>query len=273
MSRDHVLALSHLLEAASAAATPTPTSSIAPSLPSFNNLAHKVITYLRNSSIPVLHGLSNSKFARAKAEFDFSFPPDLRVVLSAGLLVSPGFPDWRAPTSSRLQLHASLDLPIETRSSHTLWPDLNRRKGEAGRKGGGGWPTVDDDAALSMVGAHYVISVDGGGGDIFGEGIDTSSVGEKGRLVVGKSGLEECTKGIRTPMILPNKGMKICTLKVNPIVDYAFQMADQLIAFLSCAEHTYQSTTATISKSKGGTTSNGDVFHYGQKEKRPLGER
>ncbi|KAK9157138.1 hypothetical protein Scep_003712 [Stephania cephalantha] len=61
-----------------------------------------------------------------------------------------------------------------------------------------------------------------------------------------------------------------CTLKVNPIVDDAFQMADQLIAFLSGAEHTYQSTTATISQSKGGTTSNGDVLHYGRKEKRPL---
>ncbi|KAK9148645.1 hypothetical protein Scep_007402 [Stephania cephalantha] len=55
--------------------------------------------------------------------------------------------------------------PTQTRSGHTLWPDLNRRKGEAGRKGGGGWPTMDDDAALSMVGAHCVISVDCGGGE------------------------------------------------------------------------------------------------------------
>ncbi|KAK9111952.1 hypothetical protein Scep_019471 [Stephania cephalantha] len=96
--------------------------------------------------------LSPTPGRRAEAEFGFSFPPDLRVVLSVGLPISPGFPDWRAPTASRLQLRASLDLPIsitssiatlqkpptQTRSGHTLRPDLNRRKGEAGRKGGGG---------------------------------------------------------------------------------------------------------------------------------------
>ncbi|KAK9166362.1 hypothetical protein Scep_001553 [Stephania cephalantha] len=121
----HVAGLRRLsARAASAAASPT--SSTAPSLPSFNNLAHKVITHLRNSSIPVLPGLSDSEFARAEAEFGFSFPPDLRAVLSAGLPVSPGFPDWRAPTASRLQLRASLDLPIAAVSlqiaRNSLWP-------------------------------------------------------------------------------------------------------------------------------------------------------
>ncbi|KAK9127865.1 hypothetical protein Syun_016662 [Stephania yunnanensis] len=68
--------------------------------PSFNNLAHEVITHLRNSSIPILPGLSNYEFVRAEAKFGFSFPPDLRTVLSVSLPISLGFPDWRAPTAS-----------------------------------------------------------------------------------------------------------------------------------------------------------------------------
>ncbi|KAK9088666.1 hypothetical protein Scep_027748 [Stephania cephalantha] len=58
-----------------------------------------------------------------------------------------------------------------------------------------------------------------------------------------------------------------CTLKVNLIVDDVFQMADQVIAFLSGAEHTYEKSIATASQSEGGTTSTKDVLHYSQKEK------
>ncbi|KAK9096939.1 hypothetical protein Sjap_022436 [Stephania japonica] len=92
----HVAGLRRLSARAASAATSTPSAS-APSLPSFTTLAHKVITHLRNSSVTVLPGLSDPEFARAEAEFGFSFPPDLRAVLSAGLPVGPGFPDWRAP--------------------------------------------------------------------------------------------------------------------------------------------------------------------------------
>ncbi|CAL1408659.1 unnamed protein product [Linum trigynum] len=78
---------------------------------SFTSLADKVITHLRSSGIQVQPGLSDPEFARAEAEFGFSFPPDLRAVLSAGLPVGPGFPDWRSH-GARLHLRASLDLPI-----------------------------------------------------------------------------------------------------------------------------------------------------------------
>lgn len=93
-------------------------------LVSFSSLADKVITHLRNSGIQVQSGLSDAEFARAEAEFGFAFPPDLRAVLSAGLPVGPGFPDWRAG-GSRLHLRASLDLPIAAISfqiaRNTLW--------------------------------------------------------------------------------------------------------------------------------------------------------
>ncbi|KAK9083388.1 hypothetical protein Scep_029859 [Stephania cephalantha] len=52
-------------------------------------------------------------------------------------------------------------------------------------------------------------------------------------------------------------------IKVNLTIDEAFQMANQVIAFLSDAEHTYHSTTATASESEGGTTSTEDILHYG----------
>ncbi|KAH7566585.1 hypothetical protein ACOSP7_023146 [Xanthoceras sorbifolium] len=81
-------------------------------LVSFSSLAEKVITHLKTSGIQVQPGLSDAEFARAEAEFGFAFPPDLRAILSAGLPLGPGFPDWRATGTARFHLRASLDLPI-----------------------------------------------------------------------------------------------------------------------------------------------------------------
>ncbi|XP_044469766.1 uncharacterized protein LOC123199037 [Mangifera indica] len=96
------------------AAAPSPSNSLPArnSLLSFSSLADKVITHLKNSGIPVQPGLSDAEFARAEAEFGFVFPPDLRAVLSSGLPLGPGFPDWRAAGSARFHLRALLDLPI-----------------------------------------------------------------------------------------------------------------------------------------------------------------
>ncbi|XP_073146628.1 uncharacterized protein [Henckelia pumila] len=108
--------------AASAPSTPLPPRN---SLVSFASLADKVMTHLRNSGIRVQPGLSESEFALAEAEFGFAFPPDLRAVLSAGLPVGAGFPDWRSVGSARLHLRASIDLPIASVSFHiarnALW--------------------------------------------------------------------------------------------------------------------------------------------------------
>ncbi|PKA65641.1 hypothetical protein AXF42_Ash013055 [Apostasia shenzhenica] len=91
-------------------------------LQSFSPLAEAVISHLRASGVTVLPGLSDAEFARVEAEFGFSFPPDLRAVLSLGLPAGPGFPDWR----SRCRLRASIDLPIAAVSLQiargAIWP-------------------------------------------------------------------------------------------------------------------------------------------------------
>lgn len=124
----HVAGLRRL--SARAAAAPATGAAATPSLParngllSFSSLAEKVISHLRSSGVQVQPGLSDAEFALAEAEFGFAFPPDLRAVLSAGLPVGAGFPDWRSP-GARLHLRASLDLPIAAISfqiaRNTLW--------------------------------------------------------------------------------------------------------------------------------------------------------
>ncbi|PIN19199.1 hypothetical protein CDL12_08126 [Handroanthus impetiginosus] len=119
----HVAGLRRLsARAATAPSTPLPPRN---SLLSFTSLADKVISHLKSSGIPVQSGLSESEFALAEAEFGFAFPPDLKAVLSAGLPVGAGFPDWRSSGSARLQLRASIDLPIASISFHiarnALW--------------------------------------------------------------------------------------------------------------------------------------------------------
>ncbi|XP_023518713.1 uncharacterized protein LOC111782143 [Cucurbita pepo subsp. pepo] len=114
----------------SARAAAAPSAAITPSHPpragllSFSSLAEKVMTHLRKAGVEVQSGLSVAEFARAEAEFGFAFPPDLRAVLSAGLPVGPGFPDWRS-SGARQHLRATLDLPIAAISiqiaKNTFW--------------------------------------------------------------------------------------------------------------------------------------------------------
>ncbi|XP_042482003.1 uncharacterized protein LOC122062428 [Macadamia integrifolia] len=129
MTPAHVAGLRRLSARAAAASTASNTTTSTPvrtGLDSFSSLAVKVISHLRSFSILVQPGLSDAEFARTEAEFGFVFPPDLRAVLSTGLPVGPGFPEWRAGSGSRLRLHASLDLPIAAISfqiaRNALWP-------------------------------------------------------------------------------------------------------------------------------------------------------
>ncbi|OMO56661.1 hypothetical protein CCACVL1_26370 [Corchorus capsularis] len=119
----HIAGLRRLSARASAPSTPASVP-VRNGLQSFSSLADKVISHLRNSGFQVQPGLSDAEFARAEAEFGFVFPPDLRAILSAGLPVGPGFPDWRS-AGARLHLRASLDLPIAAISfqiaRNTLW--------------------------------------------------------------------------------------------------------------------------------------------------------
>ncbi|KAL1196530.1 hypothetical protein V5N11_023220 [Cardamine amara subsp. amara] len=116
----HAAGLRRLSARAAAPSTPT----FRNSLQSFSPFADKVINHLRNSGIKIQPGLSDAEFARVEAEFGFTFPPDLRVILSIGLSVGAGFPDWRS-LKARLHLRAMIDLPIAAVSfqiaKNTLW--------------------------------------------------------------------------------------------------------------------------------------------------------
>ncbi|KAE8693319.1 putative zeaxanthin epoxidase [Hibiscus syriacus] len=123
LNPSHIAGLRRLSARASAPST-TGSLPVRNGLQSFSSLADKVITHLRESGFKVQPGLSDVEFARAEAEFGFGFPPDLRAILSAGLPVGPGFPDWRS-NGARPHLRVLLDLPIAAISFHiarnTLW--------------------------------------------------------------------------------------------------------------------------------------------------------
>ncbi|XP_010558534.1 PREDICTED: uncharacterized protein LOC104827141 [Tarenaya hassleriana] len=120
LSPAHAAGLRRLSARAAAPQTPT----VRNSLISFSSLADQVIAHLTRSGIQVQPGLSEAEFARAEAEFGFAFPPDLRAILSAGVPVAAGFPDWRSP-GARLHLRAMIDLPIASVSfqiaRNALW--------------------------------------------------------------------------------------------------------------------------------------------------------
>lgn len=116
----HAAGLRRLSARAAAPSTPT----FKNSLQSFSPFADKLINHLKNSGIKIQPGLSDAEFARIEAEFGFTFPPDLRVILSSGVSVGAGFPDWRSP-GARLHLHAMIDLPVAAVSfqiaKNSLW--------------------------------------------------------------------------------------------------------------------------------------------------------
>ncbi|KZV22122.1 hypothetical protein F511_11650 [Dorcoceras hygrometricum] len=121
LNPSHVAGLRRLSARAASSAPSTPRNSLV----SFSSLAEKVISHLKSSGVRVQAGLSESEFALTEAEFGFAFPPDLKAVLSMGLPVGTGFPDWRSSGSARLHLRASIELPVASISFHiarnVLW--------------------------------------------------------------------------------------------------------------------------------------------------------
>ncbi|XP_061371588.1 uncharacterized protein LOC133314160 [Gastrolobium bilobum] len=84
-----------------------------------NNLLHR----LKSSNVVVDEGLSDTEFSYLESKFNFSFPPDLRVILQQGLPISPGFPNWRSSSTQQLQI--LLNLPsssiLRRVSDHRFW--------------------------------------------------------------------------------------------------------------------------------------------------------
>ncbi|RLM58862.1 uncharacterized protein C2845_PM18G11110 [Panicum miliaceum] len=67
-------------------------------LHSFHAMAAGVLAHLRAAGVAVLPGLSDAELAHAEAEFGFTFPYNLRAVLTLGVPSGAGFPNWRGPT-------------------------------------------------------------------------------------------------------------------------------------------------------------------------------
>ncbi|KAJ4891019.1 Uncharacterized protein Rs2_30767 [Raphanus sativus] len=120
LTQAHAAGLRRLSARAAAPSTPRIRNSLLPS----STFADEIITRIKNSGIKVQPGLSDAEFTRVEAEFGFAFPPDLRVILSSGLSVDAGFPDWRSP-GARLHLRAMIDLPTAAVSlqvaKNSLW--------------------------------------------------------------------------------------------------------------------------------------------------------
>ncbi|KQJ90511.1 uncharacterized protein LOC100829031 [Brachypodium distachyon] len=118
----HAAALRRLSTRAAAGPASASASTPRHGLYSFHGVASSVLSHLRSSGVAILPGLSDAEFARAEAEFGFTFPPDLRAVLALGLPSGPGFPDWRG----RSGLRAAFDLPVAAASLQiargALWP-------------------------------------------------------------------------------------------------------------------------------------------------------
>lgn len=125
LSPAHVAGLRRLSARAAAASSPSNPSTPRNNLFSFTSLAKTLLTHLKNSGILVQPGLSEPEFLKSEAEFGFTFPPDLKAILSTGLPVAPGFPNWKSTGPSRHQLRASIDFPIAAISfqiaRNSLW--------------------------------------------------------------------------------------------------------------------------------------------------------
>jgi hypothetical protein len=56
-------------------------------------------------------GLTDEELVSIESRFRFTFPPDLRAMLSVALPISPGFPDWRSEEPEELE--RLLDWPAD----------------------------------------------------------------------------------------------------------------------------------------------------------------
>ncbi|KAJ0981871.1 hypothetical protein J5N97_010126 [Dioscorea zingiberensis] len=92
---------------------------------SFAAYAKAVVVHLRARGVPVANGLSEPELAALESAYSFDFPPDLRSILSEGLPIGPGFPNWRAASPQQLQILLTLPISglLQEISKGSLWPN------------------------------------------------------------------------------------------------------------------------------------------------------
>ncbi|XP_039137234.1 uncharacterized protein LOC120274767 [Dioscorea cayenensis subsp. rotundata] len=92
---------------------------------SFAAYTKAVVEYLRVLRVPIANGLSDPEFAAIESTLGFKFPPDLRSILSEGLPIGPGFPNWRAASPQQLQVLLTLPVSglLHEISKGSFWPN------------------------------------------------------------------------------------------------------------------------------------------------------
>ncbi|WOL17695.1 hypothetical protein Cni_G26488 [Canna indica] len=91
---------------------------------SFAAYSKTVVAHLRASGIPVAFGLSDAEFSAVESAYGFEFPPDIRSILSEGLPIGPGFPNWRSASPQQLRLLLGLPAAglLQAVSAGGFWP-------------------------------------------------------------------------------------------------------------------------------------------------------
>lgn len=97
---------------------------------------------------PIAAGLSDAEFDAAEREFGFTFAPDHRAFLAAGVPTGRGWPDWRS--EDRAALRDRLAWPVEgvlfDVTENSFWYE--------------GWgPRPPDDEAALAVARRYLMTV------------------------------------------------------------------------------------------------------------------
>jgi hypothetical protein len=73
--------------------------------------AERAIGLRAPEKVRIAPGLTEIEFRRLQQEHGVVFPPDLRAVLSTGLPLGAGFPDWRGESSN--QIHDRMQAPVD----------------------------------------------------------------------------------------------------------------------------------------------------------------
>jgi hypothetical protein len=171
--------------------------------------AEAAVNFMRTAGVEFAAALTLDEIESAEAEFEVSFPPDLRAFLTTALPVGEGFPNWRQTAAA--QIRERLEWPRDgilfDVAHNSFWPDeLGDRPDDdvEARRQVGAW--VDAAPRLLPVYSHrYIPSVpDEPGNPIF-------SVYQTDTIYYGMNLPDYLNKefGVRNPYEVPDEPRRI----------------------------------------------------------------
>ncbi|KAJ3673213.1 hypothetical protein LUZ60_006587 [Juncus effusus] len=115
--------LSGLRRLSARASSPSPPTPSRIAISSFSDLASSILSHLNLSQVSVQPGLSDSDLLFVESDLSFTFPPDLKTLLSLGVPSGNGFPDWRKrPLRPLFELPLKKELMSSRRKAPLLIP-------------------------------------------------------------------------------------------------------------------------------------------------------